>query len=339
MSRIAICLLAAALPLALSAQQLLTLKDGRQLRGRMISGTRQTVTFQDESGRSRRYSISQIESLDFSGLEAGASRGAFGNTPRNNRYPENGNPTANNPYPGPMNDRQSPDNRYPGANDRYPNDRNTTANDRYPAGNDRYPSPNDRSPAANDRYPAGPVQGRSRTALESRVVPAGTEVSVRTNETIESLTATEGRTYSATVARDIVDNNGTVLIPRGSDAQLVIRNVSQGGTVSGPELTLDVQSVTVGGRRYLVSTQDVQQGSQEGIGKNRRTAEMVGGGAALGTLLGAIAGGGKGAVIGAIAGAAAGGAVQVLTKGKQISVPSETLLTFRLDQAVRLQSM
>src|SRR5437879_2374807 len=146
MSRIAICLLAAALPLALSAQQLLTLKDGRQLRGRMISGTRQTVTFQDESGRSRRYSISQIESLDFSGLEAGASRGAFGNTPRTSRYPENGNPTANNQYPaGPMNDRQSPDNRYPGTNDRYPNDRNT---------------------AANDRYPAGPVEGRSHTALE-----------------------------------------------------------------------------------------------------------------------------------------------------------------------------
>jgi hypothetical protein len=315
MSRIAICLLAAALPLALSAQQLLTLKDGRQLRGRMISGTRQTVTFQDESGRSRRYSISQIESLDFSGLEAGASRGAFGNTPRNSRYPENGNPTANNPYPGPMNDRQSP------------------------ATNDRYPSSNDRNTAANDRYPAGPVQGRSRTALESRVVPAGTEFSVRTNEVIDSSTATEGRTYSATVARDVVDSNGTVLIPRGSDAQLVIRNVSQGGTISGPELSLDVQSVTVGGRRYLVSTQDVQQGSQEGIGKNRRTAEMVGGGAALGTLLGAIAGGGKGAVIGAIAGAAAGGAAQVLTKGKQISVPAETLLTFRLDQPIRLQAM
>ncbi|PYT27881.1 MAG: hypothetical protein DMG57_16910 [Acidobacteria bacterium] len=298
MSRVAICFLAVALPLALSAQQLLMLKDGRQVRGRMISGTSQTITFQDENGRSRRYSISQIESLDFTGLGAGAaSTGTFGNTGRTNQYPENGNPSVN---------------------DRYPND--------------RYPS-------ANDRYPAGPRQGRSRSALESRAVPAGTEFSVRTNETIDSSTATEGRTYSATVARDVVDNNGTVLIPRGSDAQLVIRNVSQEGTLSGPELSLDVQSVSVGGRRYLVSTEDVQQGSQEGIGKNRRTAEMVGGGAALGTLLGAIAGGGKGAVIGAIAGAAAGGTVQVLTKGKQINVPAETLLTFRLDQPVRLRPM
>ena len=309
MSRVAICFLAAALPLALSAQQLLLLKDGRQVRGRMISGTRQTITFQDESGRSRRYSISQIESLDFTGLGSrAAANGTFGNTARANQYPENGNPSVND--------------RYPATNDRYP-----SQNDRYPAASDRYPT-------ANDRY-----QSRSRSALESRILPAGTEFSVRTNETIDSSTATEGRTYSAVVARDVVDNDGTVLIPRGSDAQLVIRNVSQGGTVSGPELSLDVQSVTVGGRRYLVSTQDVQQGSQEGIGKNRRTAEMVGGGAALGTLLGAIAGGGKGAVIGAIAGAAAGGTVQVLTKGKQISVPAETLLTFRLDQPVRLRPM
>jgi outer membrane lipoprotein SlyB len=64
---------------------------------------------------------------------------------------------------------------------------------------------------------------------------------------------------------------------------------------------------------------------------------MLGGGAALGGLLGAIAGGGKGAVIGAITGAAAGGAVQVLTKGKEVRVPAETILTFKLDQPVRLE--
>jgi len=66
---------------------------------------------------------------------------------------------------------------------------------------------------------------------------------------------------------------------------------------------------------------------------------MIGGGAALGTLLGAIAGGGRGAVIGAIAGAAAGGAVQVLTKGKEVNVPAETILTFRLDQPITLQRL
>src|SRR5216684_3730602 len=91
------------------------------------------------------------------------------------------------------------------------------------------------------------------------------------------------------------------------------------------------------GRHYNVSTEDLRQGNNRGIGANRRTGEMVGGGAVLGTLLGAIAGGGKGAAIGAIAGAAAGGGVQVLTKGKEVKVPAETVLKFKLDKPLRLQ--
>jgi outer membrane lipoprotein SlyB len=94
----------------------------------------------------------------------------------------------------------------------------------------------------------------------------------------------------------------------------------------------------VNGIRYLVTTQDVQRSSDSGLGANRRTATMVGGGAALGTLLGAIAGGGKGAAIGAVAGAAAGGTAQVLTRGKTVKVPAETELTFRLDQPLQLQA-
>jgi hypothetical protein len=86
-----------------------------------------------------------------------------------------------------------------------------------------------------------------------------------------------------------------------------------------------------------VNTEDVTAGNDKGIGKNKRTAQMVGGGAVLGTLLGAIAGGGKGAAIGAVAGAAAGGGVQVLTKGHEIRVPSETVLNFRLEEPLHLR--
>lgn len=188
--------------------------------------------------------------------------------------------------------------------------------------------------AYNDNYgtAARSDQGRSAAAM----IPAGSEIAVRTNEKIDSNSAAEGRTYAAEVYKDVMDANGAVLIPRGSDASLVVRRVNESGTTSGETLVLDLQSVMLNGRRYLVSTEDVTKG-REGIGKNRRTAEMVGGGAALGTLLGAIAGGGKGAVIGAIAGAAAGGAAQVLTKGKEVKVPAETVLTFKLDQPVRLQ--
>ena len=167
-------------------------------------------------------------------------------------------------------------------------------------------------------------------------VPAGTAISVRTNEAIDSSNASEGQTYSAIVVDDVKGSSGEILVPKNSDAQLVIRKVATGGTTGSPELTLDLNSITVNGNRYMVSTADVSQKGNTGVGKNKRTAEMVGGGAVLGTLLGAIAGGGKGAVIGAVAGAAAGGTAQVLTKGKEVKVPAETVLNFQLDQPVRL---
>jgi hypothetical protein len=186
----------------------------------------------------------------------------------------------------------------------------------------------------NTAYREGNRVGYSSMAT----LPAGTELRVRTNENINADTATEGRTYAAQIDRDAMEN-GNVLIPRGSEARLVVRSVSSGGTLSSGNLILDLDSIAVNGRRYIVSTADIQQGANRGIGKNKRTAEMVGGGAVLGTLVGAIAGGGKGAAIGALAGAAAGGTAQVLTKGKEIRVPAETVLEFRLDEPLQLREV
>ena len=187
---------------------------------------------------------------------------------------------------------------------------------------------------------AWPARGRGAgvsAETATRTIPTGTELVVRPNEEINSQATSRDRTYSAVIDRDIMDSSGALAIPRGSPAQLVIRDVSTGGTFGTPELALDIQSVDIGGQRFLVSTQNLEQRGRGGIGANRRTGEMVGGGAVLGTVLGAIAGGGKGAVLGAIAGAAAGGAVQVLTRGKEVKVPAETVLTFRLDQPMQLQ--
>jgi len=183
------------------------------------------------------------------------------------------------------------------------------------------------------------AQYDSRVRDDGRVVlPTGTEISIRTNETIDSRNDRVGQTFNAQVAQDVLGSSGEVLIPKGSDASLILRQISSGGTTGSPELALDLDSMTVQGRRYTVSTTDLEKRGNQGIGKNRRTAEMVGGGAALGTLLGAIAGGGKGAVIGAVAGAAAGGTAQVLTKGKEVKVPAETVLKFKLDQPLDLRS-
>lgn len=178
----------------------------------------------------------------------------------------------------------------------------------------------------------------SAPAKNLETLPAGTQIAVRTNEVIDSKSAKENQIFSASVDRDVIGGSNTVVIPKGSPAELVIRNVSSGGVTGSPELMLDIQAIKVGGQRYVVSTTDISQKSDTGIGANKRTAEAVGGGAALGAIIGAVVGKGKGAAIGAAVGAAGGAGTQILIKGKEVSVPAETALNFKLDQPVSLKA-
>lgn len=178
---------------------------------------------------------------------------------------------------------------------------------------------------------------RSTLVGAYKIIPSGTELSLQTNDAIDSKTATEGQKFSAVVYKDVLDSSGALAISKGSNAELVIRSTTGGSLSTSSSLVLDVDTVTVAGRRYVVSTGDVQQKGKQGIGANKRTVEMVGGGAAIGALIGAIAGKGKGAAIGAGVGAAAGAGAQVLTKGDQVRVPAETILNFKLEQDLRLE--
>jgi hypothetical protein len=187
--------------------------------------------------------------------------------------------------------------------------------------------------AAQQSAPPPPPPPATRTFE----LPAGSDVSVRTNEAIDSATAAEGQTFDAQVTRDARDANGDVVIPRGSSARIVIRSASKGSRFRGAsDLVLDLQSVSIGGRRYGIETAEISQKGKSGLGANKRTAEYTGGGAALGAIIGAIAGGGKGAAIGGGAGAGAGALTQLLTKGGSIKVPPESVLTFRLEQPLRV---
>lgn len=180
-----------------------------------------------------------------------------------------------------------------------------------------------------------PTQAEIHT--KTHVLGAGTQVSVRTEDAINSATAVEGQTYAAEVTDEVLDANGDAVIPHGSNAQIVIRSASKGGRFHGAsDLVLDLQSISVEGQQYAVSTTDLKQTGKQGLGANKRTAEYTGGGAALGAIIGAIAGGGKGAAIGAGAGAGGGALTQILTKGGAIKVPAETVLTFQLDKPVRI---
>jgi hypothetical protein len=159
------------------------------------------------------------------------------------------------------------------------------------------------------------------TTKTYELVP-GTEISVRNEETIDSGKAVEGQTFPAEVTQDVLDGAGNVVIPRGSNAQIVIRSASKGGRFHGTsDLVMDLASVSIDGRQYKLSTADLAERGHSGIGANRRTGEFTGGGAA----------------IGAGSGAGAGAVTQILTKGT-IKVPVETILTFRLDQPLRVRA-
>jgi hypothetical protein len=168
-------------------------------------------------------------------------------------------------------------------------------------------------------------------------VPAGKEISVRTDETIDSGRATEGQTFAAEVTRDVVDRDGSVAIPRGASARIMVKSASKGGHFHGAsDLVLDLASVSIDGRRYRLNTDDVVKRGKDGVGANRRTAKFAGGGAALGAVIGAIAGGGTGAAIGAGAGAGAGAIGEIATKGSRVKVPVESILTFRLESPLQV---
>jgi hypothetical protein len=177
------------------------------------------------------------------------------------------------------------------------------------------------------------------TVIKTRtnVLPAQTELAIRTEETIDSAKAVEGQTFAAEVARNVSDSDGDLVIPKGANAQIVIKSASKGGRFKGAsDLILDLKSVSIGGRLYQIDATDIRQKGRDGVGANKRTAEFGGGGAAIGAIIGAIAGGGKGAAIGAGAGAGAGVLTQIITKGSSIRVPAETVLNFRLDTPLRV---
>jgi hypothetical protein len=175
---------------------------------------------------------------------------------------------------------------------------------------------------------------------EFRTIPAGTTIEVRNNDAIDSATAEVGQTYSGVVEREVVDANGRVAIPRGASATLVVRSASGQGKLQGrSDLAVDVSDVVVGGHRYRLETSDFVEKGKEGVGTNKRTGVFAGGGAALGGIIGAIAGGGKGAAIGALSGAGAGTVTQGVTRGKAVRIPSETLLSFKLEAPVRIHEM
>ena len=187
--------------------------------------------------------------------------------------------------------------------------------------------PREREPRDRQRQPATPPPPQ---VVE---LPAGTEIAVRLDDTLSSKDSQPGESFSATVAEDVTAN-GTVVIPRGSRADGTVEDAKALGKFKGGALlAVKLSHVRTTWGSYPVETSSISKAEQ---GKGKRSAVITGGGAGLGALIGGLAGGGKGAAIGALAGGGAGAAGSAFTGNKQIVLPAETLLTFKLQNPVRI---
>lgn len=159
------------------------------------------------------------------------------------------------------------------------------------------------------------------------VVPAGTTLTVRLGQSVGSKISTAGDSFSATLASAVTVDGNTV-IPAGASARgTVVDAKALGKFKGGASLELRLNSITINGSERSIETSAV---SREEKGKGKRTAVLAGGGTALGAIIGGLAGGGKGAAIGALAGGGAGAGGAAFTGNKEIVLPAESALSFRL---------
>jgi len=158
-------------------------------------------------------------------------------------------------------------------------------------------------------------------------IPAGTQMSVRLNDPLDSESNQVGDTFHGSLSTPIVLNGETV-IPSGADIVGRVANVQSAGRFAGSSLlTLELTSVSVNGKTYNIQT---NQWSRQGKGEGKNTATKVGVGTVAGAVLGGLIGGGKGAAIGAASGAGAGTGVAAAKKGEQIKLAPEAVLNFQI---------
>ncbi|HST77044.1 MAG TPA: BON domain-containing protein [Verrucomicrobiae bacterium] len=249
------------------------------------------------------------------------------NTEPEAQQPEQSNPEPQRPEKSRATTRKGSPSRHSVArnsNDNADNGLRTTV----PAtGASSAPSGNSYDSAANTPPPAP-------TPLPKITVPAGTQLSIRINDELNSETAQVGDVFHGSVSSPVAVDGKTV-IPTTADVEGRVVDVKSAGRFKGQsDLVIELTSLKMNGKSYQISS---DRWSKQGSGRGKATAAKVGGGAAVGAILGGIFGGGKGAAIGAAAGAGAGTGVSAATKGQQIDLKPETVLNFQLQSPITVQ--
>ncbi len=168
---------------------------------------------------------------------------------------------------------------------------------------------------------------------EPLVVPSGTAVTVSLGSALGSKLSQPGQTFSGSVAKDVLIG-GSVAIPKGATVGGTVTDAKPlGKFAGGAVLQVRLDSINLNGGDLPVQ---VALRTFSVKGKGKRTGVMAGGGAALGGIIGAIAGGGKGAAIGMAAGGGAGAGGAALTGNNDVVLPAESAVTFQLSQPLEI---
>ncbi|HEY8996455.1 MAG TPA: hypothetical protein VIM60_01075 [Edaphobacter sp.] len=177
--------------------------------------------------------------------------------------------------------------------------------------------------AANAPTPGNPV-----IVPADVKIPAGTTLAIRVNQHLSVKTSSAGDRFDGEIAEAVSDENGKVIVPRGTPVGGVVAAAHKRGHFKGASiLQLRLTSMTLNGTRYPLTTSSLTRTKK---GKGKRSAAFIGGGSGLGMLIGGLATGGTGLLIGGLAGAGAGTAAAGLTGNGDIDIPAESLVRFKL---------
>jgi hypothetical protein len=191
------------------------------------------------------------------------------------------------------------------------------------------------SDGASGSQAAATPQPATPAPLPEIHVTAGTTLAIRIDHRISAKGSRRGEKFTGEVVEPITDDSGKAVIPKGAPVTGVVDFAHQRGHFKGAaQLELRLTSLTLNGKEYPLQTHDLRERKK---GKGKRSAALIGGGTGLGMLIGGVASGGTGLVIGGLAGAGAGTAGAGLTGNRDLVIPAESIVHFKLADDLVIQ--